>query len=52
MLSGIRGVSMGIEEIPLKILENKFGIAIYSEWTTDDKEWMHFKKEWLLLNSP
>ena len=48
MFSGIRGISMGIEEIPLPILENKFGIAIYSEWTTDDAEWKTFKTDWLL----
>jgi len=52
MFSGIRGISMGIEEIPLKILEDKFGVAIYSEWTTDDSEWKIFKTDWLLLLSP
>ena len=51
MFSGIRGISMGIEEIPLSILENKFGIAIYSEWSTDDFEWKIFRTEWLLLLS-
>ena len=30
MFSGIRGISMGIEEIPLSISQDKFGIAIYS----------------------
>lgn len=48
MFSGIRGISMGIEEIPLSVLQDKFGIAIYSEWTTDDLEWKTFKSDWLL----
>lgn len=48
MFSGIRGISMGMEEIPLGILQDKFGVAIYSEWTTDDTEWKTYKTEWLL----
>ncbi len=46
--SGIRGISMGIEEIPMGILNDKFGIGIYSEWTTDENEWKIFKEQWLL----
>ena len=47
-LSGIRGISMGIGEIPQSVLEDKFGVAIYSEWTTDEEEWNTYKEEWLL----
>ena len=48
MFSGIRGISMGIGEIPQSVLEDKFGVAIYSEWTTDEEEWNTYKEEWLL----
>lgn len=48
MFSGIRGISMGIGEIPQSVLEDKFGVAIYSEWTTDEEEWKTYKAEWLL----
>ncbi len=47
MFSGIRGISMGLDEIPLEILQDKFGVAIYSEWTTDEVEWKTYKTEWL-----
>lgn len=46
--SGIRGVSLGIDKLPIDLIRDKFGIAIYSEWTTDDKEWKIFRQEWLL----
>ncbi|HMV43031.1 MAG TPA: hypothetical protein PK079_08310 [Leptospiraceae bacterium] len=48
IFSGIRGVSLGIDSLPIDLVQDKFGIAIYAEWTTDDTEWKIFRREWLL----
>lgn len=44
--AAIKGVRMGIAGMSAEQTKN-FGAAIYCEWTTDDKEWAIYRKEWL-----
>lgn len=44
--TAIRGVQLGLSQTDLKKIDN-FGIAIFAEWTTDEKEWKTFRNEWL-----
>jgi hypothetical protein len=44
--SAIRGAIMGLDGIPAGQAE-KFGLAVYAEWTTDEKEWQTYRREWL-----
>ncbi|OGD63750.1 hypothetical protein A2160_03685 [Candidatus Beckwithbacteria bacterium RBG_13_42_9] len=49
MESGILGVQKGLEDFNKSDLE-RFGIAIYAEWTTDKKEWQFYRSHWLQIS--
>ncbi len=44
--SALRGIQKGLEHLADDDIE-KFGVAIYAEWTTDEDEWQLYRQEWL-----
>lgn len=47
LLSALRGVRRGLEELDPGTREVFDGVALYAEWTTDAEEWSAFRTEWL-----
>ncbi|MFN7160461.1 MAG: hypothetical protein ACK4NC_02510 [Candidatus Gracilibacteria bacterium] len=46
--SALFGIRKALQDMSKSgILKREIGVAIYAEWTTDDKEWQFFKKHWI-----
>jgi len=46
MTSALRGIGIGLS-FDGPPAGPKFGAAIYAGWTTDDKEWSTWRRDWL-----
>lgn len=46
--SAIFGIRKALEDMSRSnLLKREIGVAIYAEWTTDEKEWQFFKQQWV-----
>lgn len=46
MVSALRGIQRGLRAArPTR--PERFGVAVYALWTTDQKEWAHYRRAWL-----
>lgn len=46
MVSGLRGIRLGLSFVePTR--RDRFGVAVYARWTTDDPEWAAYRRDWL-----